>query len=31
MPHHDFSDPDVIVLKLKSGYNIGSGSLKAPM
>ena len=23
MPHHDFSDPDVIVLKLKSGYNIG--------
>lgn len=23
MPHHDFSDPDVVVLKLKSGYNIG--------
>jgi glutamyl-tRNA(Gln) amidotransferase subunit D len=23
MPHHEFSDPDVIVLKLKSGYNIG--------
>jgi len=23
MPHHDFSDPDVLVLKLKSGYNIG--------
>lgn len=23
MPHHEFSDPDVVVLKLKSGYNIG--------
>jgi len=23
MPHHEFSDPDIIVLKLKSGYNIG--------
>ena len=23
MPHHDFSDPDTVVLKLKSGYNIG--------
>ena len=23
MPHHDFSDPDVLVLKLNSGYNIG--------
>lgn len=23
MPHHDFSHPDVIVIKLKSGYNIG--------
>jgi glutamyl-tRNA(Gln) amidotransferase subunit D len=23
MPHHDFSDPDVVVVKLKSGYNIG--------
>ncbi|HIJ00237.1 MAG TPA: Glu-tRNA(Gln) amidotransferase subunit GatD, partial [Candidatus Methanomethylophilaceae archaeon] len=23
MPHHDFSDPDVIILKLKNGYNIG--------
>ena len=23
MPHHDFSSPDVLVLKLKSGYNIG--------
>ena len=23
MPHHDFSDPEVVVLKLKSGYNIG--------
>jgi len=23
MPHHDFSDPDVMVLKLKSGYNVG--------
>ncbi len=23
MPHHDFSDPDVLVLKLKSGYNVG--------
>ena len=23
MPHHGFSDPDVIVIKLGSGYNIG--------
>jgi glutamyl-tRNA(Gln) amidotransferase subunit D len=23
MPHHDFSHPDVVVLKLKSGYNVG--------
>ena len=23
MPHHEFSDPDVIVIKLKSGYNVG--------
>jgi glutamyl-tRNA(Gln) amidotransferase subunit D len=23
MPHHEFSDPDVLVIKLKSGYNIG--------
>ena len=23
MPHHDFSHPDVIVIKLKNGYNIG--------
>lgn len=23
MPHHEFSDPDVIVLKMKSGYNVG--------
>ena len=23
MPHHEFSEPDVVVLKLKSGYNIG--------
>ncbi|MFA6709862.1 MAG: Glu-tRNA(Gln) amidotransferase subunit GatD [Candidatus Methanomethylophilaceae archaeon] len=23
MPHHDFSAPDIIVLKMKSGYNIG--------
>jgi len=23
MPHHDFSDPDVIVLKMNSGYNVG--------
>ncbi|MGD1061569.1 MAG: Glu-tRNA(Gln) amidotransferase subunit GatD [Methanomassiliicoccales archaeon] len=23
MPHHEFSHPDVIVLKLKNGYNIG--------
>jgi len=23
MPHHEFSDSDVVVLKLKSGYNIG--------
>lgn len=23
MPHHEFSHPDVIVIKLRSGYNIG--------
>ena len=23
MPHHEFSDPDVVVIKLKSGYNVG--------
>jgi len=23
MPHHDFSDQDVVVIKLSSGYNIG--------
>jgi glutamyl-tRNA(Gln) amidotransferase subunit D len=23
MPHHEFSDPDVVVIKLRSGYNIG--------
>ena len=23
MPHHDFSHPDVVVLKMKSGYNVG--------
>ena len=23
MPHHEFSAPDVVVLKMKSGYNIG--------
>ena len=23
MPHHEFSHPDVMVIKLKSGYNIG--------
>jgi glutamyl-tRNA(Gln) amidotransferase subunit D len=23
MPHHDFSHPDVVVLKLKNGYNVG--------
>jgi glutamyl-tRNA(Gln) amidotransferase subunit D len=23
MPHHEFSHPDVIVIKLKSGYNMG--------
>jgi glutamyl-tRNA(Gln) amidotransferase subunit D len=23
MPHHEFSGPDVLVIKLKSGYNIG--------
>jgi len=23
MPHHEFSDPDVIVIKLSNGYNIG--------
>ncbi|OPY33685.1 MAG: Glutamyl-tRNA(Gln) amidotransferase subunit D [Methanomassiliicoccales archaeon PtaU1.Bin124] len=23
MPHHEFSDPDVLVLKMKSGYNVG--------
>ena len=23
MPHHEFSDPDVLILKMKSGYNVG--------
>ncbi len=23
MPHHEFSSPDVVILKLKSGYNVG--------
>jgi glutamyl-tRNA(Gln) amidotransferase subunit D len=23
MPHHDFSHPDVLVLKLRNGYNVG--------
>lgn len=23
MPHHEFSDPNVVVIKLRSGYNIG--------
>ena len=23
MPHHEFSHPDVLILKLKSGYNVG--------
>jgi glutamyl-tRNA(Gln) amidotransferase subunit D len=23
MPHHAFSDPDVVVIKMKSGYNLG--------
>ncbi|MDW5563991.1 MAG: Glu-tRNA(Gln) amidotransferase subunit GatD [Methanomassiliicoccus sp.] len=23
MPHHEFSHPDVVVLKLKNGYNVG--------
>ncbi len=23
MPHHDFSAPDVLILKMKSGYNVG--------
>ena len=23
MPHHEFSDPDVVILKMKSGYNVG--------
>lgn len=23
MPHHDFSAPDIVVLKMKSGYNVG--------
>lgn len=23
MPHHEFSHPDVIVIKMKSGYNVG--------
>ncbi len=23
MPHHEFSSPDVVVLKVKSGYNVG--------
>lgn len=24
MPHHEFSAPDVLILKLKSGYNVGT-------
>jgi glutamyl-tRNA(Gln) amidotransferase subunit D len=23
MPHHDFSAPDILILKMKSGYNLG--------
>lgn len=23
MPHHDFSAPDIVILKMKSGYNVG--------
>ena len=23
MPHHEFSAPDVLILKVKSGYNVG--------
>ena len=23
MPHHEFSSPDVLILKVKSGYNVG--------
>ncbi len=23
MPHHEFSDPEVVVVKMKSGYNVG--------
>lgn len=23
MPHHEFSGPDILILKLKSGYNVG--------
>ena len=23
MPHHEFSAPDVLIIKVKSGYNIG--------
>lgn len=23
MPHHEFSAPDIVILKVKSGYNIG--------
>ena len=23
MPHHDFSSPDVLIIKMKSGYNVG--------
>ncbi|MBR4225937.1 MAG: asparaginase, partial [Candidatus Methanomethylophilaceae archaeon] len=23
MPHHEFSDPDVLIIKMKSGYNVG--------
>ncbi|MBP3385592.1 MAG: Glu-tRNA(Gln) amidotransferase GatDE subunit D, partial [Candidatus Methanomethylophilaceae archaeon] len=23
MPHHEFSAPDVLILKMKSGYNVG--------
>lgn len=23
MPHHEFSEPDILILKMKSGYNVG--------
>ena len=23
MPHHEFSAPDIVILKMKSGYNVG--------